>query len=74
MQVEIRQLDNAVASELMEFTHAVAENRVTKEEATTFADWFKLKAGKEGAMAVGGILKDVATGVIADIIRKTMIG
>lgn len=74
MQAEIYELDAATANELFDFTKAVAEDRASPEEASTFGQWFKRKAGPEAAKAVGGVLKDVATSTIADVIRKTMLG
>jgi hypothetical protein len=74
MQAETYALDEKTTSELVAFAELVATNQATKEEASTFGLWFKKKAGKEAAIAVGGILKDVATSVVSDIIRKTMIG
>jgi hypothetical protein len=72
MQVELHQLDQRTVEQLEDFTQLVVEGRATPQEAETFGKLFKKKAGLEAAKAVGGVLKDIATGVISDIIRKTM--
>ncbi|MGZ3523081.1 MAG: DUF2321 domain-containing protein [Vulcanimicrobiaceae bacterium] len=74
MQSEIHDLDEATSSALTEFAEDVARDRATPEEAATFGQWFRKKAGPEAARAVGGVLKDIATSTIADIIRKSMLG
>ncbi len=74
MQVELNSLDPATTEALNSFVADVVASRATPEQASTFGRWFTMKVGVEGAKAVGGVLKDVASSIIADTIRKTMMG
>jgi hypothetical protein len=74
LQAETYALDVTSERELTQFAKAVADKRVTPQEAATFGAWFKKKFGSDAARAVGGALKDVATSVIADAINKAMLG
>lgn len=74
MEAEIRGFDQQTREQLAAFTELVAEERATPDEASTFGQWFRQKAGPEAARTIGGVLKDAATSAIADIIRKTMMG
>ena len=74
MQAEIHALDEPTRDELVAFTERVAVGSATKDEATTFGQWFRKKAGPESAKAVGGMLMEVASSVIAAVIQKTMMG
>lgn len=72
MQTEIHTLDENTAAELARFAKDVAQDKATPEEASTFGQWFKKRAGVESARAVGGALKDVATSLVAEVIVKVM--
>ena len=74
MEAEIHNLDQATVRELDRFALAVAEDKATLEDVSTFGRWFKKKAGSGAAKAIAGALKDVATDVIAAAIVKSMGG
>jgi hypothetical protein len=74
MQAEIHALDQATRDELLAFTERVAVDGATSEEAATFGQWFLKKAGPEATGSVGGMLKEIASSVIAAVIQKTMMG
>jgi hypothetical protein len=72
MQSEIHSLDEATTEALARFAQDVAQDKATPEEASTFGQWFRKKAGLESARAVGGALKEIATSVISEVIVKVM--
>lgn len=74
MQAEIHALDEPTRDELVAFTERVAVGSATADEATTFGQWFRKKAGPEAAKAVGGAFKEIASSVIAAAIQKAMLG
>jgi hypothetical protein len=74
MQAEIHDLDEASSARLAKFTQDVAEQSASPEQAATFMLWLKKKVGGEAAKAFGGVLKDIATGAVADVIKKAVLG
>ena len=74
MQIELHNLDARTAAQLNEFAIAVADNTATPAEIEIFGKLFKKKAGIEAAKAVGAFLKDATSRLVADAIRKTMLG
>jgi hypothetical protein len=74
MQAEIHALDAPTRDELVAFTERVAVGNATNDEVATFGQWFRKKAGPDAAKAVGSMLLEVTSSVVAAIIQKTMMG